>query len=210
MVTTRTRCPSRPVLLAVAVASLGCRGMASRKPPVHLNPNMDAQAKYDPQEASTLFADGRAMRPWPEGTVPVGSLRDDEHLHGGRGADGGWATTLPEGMKLDRALLERGRERYEIYCTPCHDSAGTGMGPAVARGMLQPPSFHDDRLRSLPVGQIQDVVANGIRNMPAYRAQVPVEDRWAIAAYVRALQLSRDRPIDDVPEPVRQAEGWTP
>lgn len=183
----------------------GCRGDLSADPPVHLNPNMDKQERYLPQEENPHFRDRRAMRPQVPGTVAVGELDADEHLHRGR-VDGKPATSLP--VKLERKLLERGQERYGIYCVVCHDGAGTGNGMAVKRGMLPPPSLHEPRIRVMPVGQIFEVISRGVRNMPAYGPQIPVQDRWAIVAYVRALQVSRTARIDDVPADVAASKGW--
>lgn len=189
-------------LLAVAG---GCRGQSSDEPPIHLNPNMDDQAYYQAQEPSTLFANNMAMRPEVPGTVAVGELREDDHLYRGMIA-GAVATTLP--MPLTSALLERGRQRFDIYCSACHDRTGTGEGIVVARGMVPPPSFHDARIRAMPVGEFFQVMSEGRRNMPALNAQIPVEDRWAIAAYVRALQLSRAASSVQVPSDILQSKGW--
>jgi mono/diheme cytochrome c family protein len=154
------------------------------------------------------------MRPRIAGTVPRGSVLADEdlarHLLDGRDAEGEPAATLPAGLQLDEQFLSRGRERYGIYCAPCHDLSGGGQGPAVLRGMLRPPNLHDARLRAENVGYFYDVIKNGIRNMPAYGGAIPVEDRWAIATYVRALQLSRGASVEDVPPAIRAREGWGP
>jgi mono/diheme cytochrome c family protein len=191
--------------LVAAAAGGGCRGDLSSEPPIHLNPNMDHQQKYLPQAPSPLFADGRAMRPEVPGTVARGELHEDDHLY--RGLVGGKpAETLP--VKLDEALLHRGEQRFNIYCAPCHDGAGTGDGIVVRRGMLPPPKFDDDRLRAMPVGQIFGVITHGVRNMPSYAAQIPVEDRWAIVAYVRALQVSRHARLADVPAEIAAEKGW--
>ena len=150
------------------------------------------------------------MRPAVPGTVPATTTPDDPILATGKDGDQ-WVTTLPASLNLDRALLERGQERYEIFCTPCHDAAGTGKGTVAQRaGTWQPPTLHDDRLRSLALGQLYDVVANGIRTMPAYAPQVPIEDRWAIAVYVRTLQRSRLATRDQVPADVAAQKGWSP
>jgi mono/diheme cytochrome c family protein len=186
----------------------GCRGDLSADPPVHLNPNMDKQQRYLPQEENTHYRDRRAMRPQVPGTVAVGELDADEHMHRGQ-VDGKPATSLPTTVKLDRALLERGRGRYDIYCTVCHDGAGTGNGIAVKRGMLPPPSFHEPRIRVMPLGQLFDVISRGARTMPAYGPQVPVRDRWAIVAYIRALQVSRAATIEDIPADVSASKGWS-
>ncbi len=195
------------LLLPLVLTVAACRGDLSTEPPVHLNPHMDTLPRYDPQEGNPMFADGRAMRPLVPGTVARGHLRDDPHRFRGL-VDGQPATTLP--MPVTKALLERGEERYQIFCAPCHDGAGYGNGLVAQRGFQPPPSnLHDKRLREKPVGHFYQVITDGIRNMPSHAAQIPVDDRWAIAAYVRALQLSQHATIDDVPEDVRASKGWT-
>ena len=192
---------------------LGCRGDTSSKPPIHLNQNMDFQARLDAQEETSFFADGRAMRPQPEGTVARGELRDDTYLHQGKSNDR-YGVSLPatddqgRPFELSRAFVERGRERYNIYCAPCHGQTGVGNGIVVARGMLPPPSFHDERLLGFPLGQIYDVVTNGARNMSGYKWQIPVRDRWAIAVYVRAIQISRNARLSEIPAEEAAAQGW--
>jgi mono/diheme cytochrome c family protein len=151
--------------------------------------DMHDQAKYEPYEVSDFFADGRASRALVPGTVPRGWLRDDPHLYRGIGEDGTFATTLP--MPLSRDLLERGRERFDIFCSPCHGRTGDGEGMIVQRGFKQPASLHEARLREMPYGYFFDVMSNGFGQMSSYTTQIPVEDRWAIAAYVRTLQTSR-------------------
>lgn len=199
--------------LALAVPSAGCRGGKSSEPPVHLNQNMDHQNRYEAQEASELFADGRAMRPPVEGVVARGFLKADDHLHRGRTA-AGFALTLPtaddqgEAIRLDHKYLARGQERFQIFCVPCHDNTGAGNGIVVERGMMKPPSFHDERVLAMPIGQLYDVVTNGARNMSGYQGQIGLRDRWAIAAYVRALQLSRNAGLEDVPADKAGSERW--
>ncbi|MBZ0273266.1 cytochrome c [bacterium] len=194
----------------LALAALaGCQGQFSGKPPVHPNWNMDNVARYDMQEPSSFFADGRAMRPPVEGTVPRGFLKDDDAYWEGKDGER-FIERLPDGIELTLALLERGRDRYAIYCTPCHDATGSGRGVVIARGMLPPPSFTDPRLLQQDVGYFYNVITHGVRNMPAYAAQIPVADRWAIAAYVRALQRSASATIDEVPDDIKDQRGWTP
>ncbi|MGH9313761.1 MAG: c-type cytochrome [Vicinamibacterales bacterium] len=149
---------------------------------------MHDQPKYEPLEASTFFRDGQASRPLVEGTVARGQLREDEHLYTGK-VNGQPATTFP--FAITREMMDRGQERYDIYCAPCHDRAGTGDGMIVKRGYRMPQSFHIDRLREAPPGHFYDVVTNGFGAMPDYRAQIRPEDRWAVVAYIRALQLSQ-------------------
>ena len=178
---------------ALSLISLSaCNGSTSELPPVHLNPNMDYQQRVDAQEHSEIFADGRGMRAPVEGTVARGKLKDNDHLYRGRGTDGRLVDALPKGIKLDEALLQRGQERYDIYCAPCHDESGAGKGMVTKRGgglSVPPPSYHQDKLRAMPLGYFYDVIANGKGTMFSYAAQIPVEDRWAIAAWVRTLQV---------------------
>ncbi len=186
------------LLLALPVLS-GCRGMTSDKPPVHPNLNMDYQEKFEAQERNPFFADGRAMRPLVPGTVARGFLRENSALAYGRTPNGSYVQTMP--VPLTRTLLERGRERYDIFCTPCHGLTGDGRGIIMTGnyGYVPAPTFHDDRLRGVEDGYIYEVIHYGVRNMPAYGYQISVEDRWAVVSYVRALQRSRNASADDVP-----------
>ena len=205
---------TRFALLAAAALLVACQGDLSSEPPVHLNQNMDQQNRLEPQEETPVFENGRAMRNHLPGTVAVGSLNDDPRIHAGKDAQGAFLQALPpeapegEKLELDRALLERGRERYDIYCGPCHDAQGGGKGIVIERGMMQPPSFHDERVLAMPIGQLYDVITNGARNMQPYRNSISVRDRWAVAAYVRALQVSRRAPLSDVPADRAGSERW--
>jgi hypothetical protein len=195
-----------PLLLPVLLLTLNtCRGVSSRNPPIHLVHNMDHQARYNAQEANDFFEDGRAMRPQVPGTIARGQLKEDDHLYRGKKGSS-YAEDLP--MELTAELLNRGEDRYQIYCTVCHDGAGTGQGIVIQHGMVPPPSFHDERIRNMPVGQIFEVMSSGIRNMPSYKAQIPVKDRWAITAYVRALQISQHASIDLIPADEAAAKQW--
>jgi len=158
------------------------------------------QAKYKPLGESGFFADRRASRTLPEGTVARGWLRADQKLYEGKEGHR-LVDVLP--VPLTRALLARGRERFNIYCSPCHDRTGSGRGMVVRRGYQPPPSFHIERLREAPVGHLFDVMTNGLGAMPDYASQINVSDRWAIAAYVKALQLSHNAPVSDVPPQMR-------
>jgi mono/diheme cytochrome c family protein len=159
--------------------------------------DMHVQPKYKPLAGTSFFGDGRSARPVVEGTVARGQLHLDEQLYTGK-VNGQLATTFP--FPITRADLDRGRERYNIYCTPCHDASGTGRGMIVMRGFPQPPpSYHIDRLREAPVGHFFDVITNGLGNMYSYASRISPEDRWRIVAYVRALQLSQSATINDVP-----------
>jgi mono/diheme cytochrome c family protein len=176
--------------LVLAALVSGCRN------------DMHDQPKYKGQRASQFFADGRSERPLVPGTVARGHLDADEQLYTGK-LDGQPVTTFP--APVTRAALDRGHERYNIYCTPCHDRVGNGNGMIVERGYRRPPSLHIDRLRDAPVGHFFDVITNGFGAMPDYAAQIPVEDRWAIVAYIRALELSQHATLADVP-PAEQAK----
>ena len=176
--------------------------MVSDDPPIHPNQNMDYQEKFEPQEYNPFFADGAAMRVPVPGTVARGMLRADAALYYGRNADGTFVAEMP--VPVTRALLERGQERYDIFCTPCHGRAGDGQGVIMTGnyGYVPAPSYHQDYLREIEDGYLYDVIANGVRNMPAYGYHIPVDDRWAIVSYIRALQRSQYAPEADVPADV--------
>lgn len=161
---------------------------------------MHDQPRFEPLEVNPFFSDRRASRPQVEGTVARGQLRNDEHLYTGR-VDGEFATTFP--FPVTAEVLKRGQERYNIFCSPCHDRAGYGRGMIVQRGFREPPSFHIDRLRDEPVGYFFDVITNGFGTMYDYASRVPPRDRWAIVAYIRALQYSQNATLNDVPESER-------
>jgi hypothetical protein len=169
--------------------------------------DMHDQPKAKALRGSAFFSDGRSARPAVEGTVARGMLREDTHLYQGR-VDGVLATTFP--FPITRPILERGHQRFDIYCSPCHGRLGDGNGMVVQRGFKKPISFHDDRLREAPPGHYFDVMTNGLGAMQDYSAQVPVEDRWAIAAYIRALQLSQNARLSDVPQDDRKSLDEAP
>ena len=192
------------LILIVVLAISGCyRGRPSEDPPVHLNPNMDTQEKYKAQSESEFFEDGLTMRQPVPGTVALGELHADDAYYRGRNADGSLVKLMP--VEISAEDLRRGQQRYNIYCAPCHDQTGAGKGIVVKKGFMPPPSFHLDRLRDVEDGHIYDVISNGIRNMPSYKHQIPVPDRWKIVAYVRALQRSQNATISDVPEELRKS-----
>jgi mono/diheme cytochrome c family protein len=196
--------------VGVVLVLAGCRGNRAEQPPVHLNPNMDSQEKLEAQERSDFFADGRAMRLPPAGTVAVGQLRDDDHLHRGRNLDGTLADALPPSIKLDDRLLARGEERYHIYCQPCHGTTGHGDGPATRRGggfQVAPANLHLKRLQPEALGYFFHVITNGKGKMRSYKAQIPVEDRWAITAWVRTLQVSHSAKASDIPAAAPGGQG---
>jgi cytochrome c len=152
--------------------------------------------RYEPLEASTFFDDGRGSRMLVANTVARGTLREDEHLYTGK-IDGQLTDVFP--MPVTAEVMARGRDRFGVFCTPCHGATGQGNGMVVQRGFRAPPPFHQDRLRSAPAGYFFDVMTHGFGAMSDYAAQVPVADRWAIAAYIRALQFSQRASVDDVP-----------
>lgn len=162
---------------------------------------MHVEPKYKPYEQSSFFGDGRSERPIVPGTVARGHLHVDELLYTGK-INGVAADTFP--FAITRQDLERGRARYNIYCAPCHDFTGSGRGMIVQRGFPPPPSYHLDRLRRAPVGHFFEVMTKGYGTMYSYADRVPVEDRWRIAAYIRALQLSQQATINDVPPEARR------
>lgn len=157
---------------------------------------MSDQPRYEPLEASRFFADGKASRDLVPGTVARGRLWDDAHLYEGM-EEGGVAENFPFPVNMD--VLERGQERYNIFCAPCHGLAGYGNGMIVQRGFSPPTSFHEERLREAPVGYYYSVITNGFGAMYSYASRIPPEDRWAIIAYVRALQFSQHAPVDNLP-----------
>ena len=156
--------------------------------------------RYEPLEASTFFTDGRGSRTLVANTVARGMLREDEHLYQGT-IDGQLTDTFP--MPVTAEMMARGRERFNVFCSPCHGRTGQGNGMVVQRGFRAPPSFHDERLRNAPVGYYVNVETNGFGAMSDYAAQVPPADRWAIAAYIRALQFSQRATVEDVPPGAR-------
>src|SRR5579863_728303 len=162
--------------------------------------DMHVQPKYVPEDPSTFFADGRSERPPVQGTVARGQLHTDELLYTGR-VNGAVADLFP--FSITPADLSRGRERYNIYCSPCHDYTGSGNGMIVQRGFPSPPSFHLERLRQAPAGHFFEVMTNGLGLMYSYASRISPEDRWRIAAYIRALQLSQHGSAGDVPESQR-------
>jgi hypothetical protein len=186
---------NKPSLLAIAawcvLVGAGCGDGANT-----LRQDMANQPRQNPLSPAPIFADGRSARPILENTVARGSVQDDALLV----PKDSNAFPLP----LTAELLQRGQQRYTIFCTPCHGIQGDGMGMVAMRGMKHPPSYHQDRLRNEPTGYIYDVITNGFGAMYGYSAQIPPRDRWAIIAYLRALQLSRNAPVGDLPAELRE------
>lgn len=189
-------------LLLLLLASAGCRGMETGNEPIHPNPNMDWQPRYNAQEQSDFFDDGMTMRPPVPGTVAKGFLRENTRLYTGKTENGQFVDEVP--VPVTQALLERGRERFNIFCSVCHGQAGFGQGVIMTGdyGYTPAPSYHQSTLRDTADGYIYEVITNGVRNMPGYAAQVPVADRWAIVAYIRALQRSQNAQRENVPPSV--------
>ena len=202
---------TRLLLAVAAVAALsGCRGMKSEAPPIHPNLNMDFVQRFEAQEANPLFADDAAMRQPVAGTVARGNLRTTENapFYYGRTAGGALVPSIP--VDVTPALVARGQERYEIFCSVCHGLAGDGKGIIMTGnngqgyGYVPAPSYHTETLRAQPDGYIYDVILNGVNNMPSYGHELPPADRWAVVAYVRALQLSQAAPEAAVPATERE------
>lgn len=188
---------SRISLIALAVVATACgQNVLGSDLYFEMFDDMRNQPRYEPYERSEFFADGRSSRPPVEGTVARGQLKDSDHLYTGK-IDGKLATTFP--FPVTDTVMARGRDRFEIFCAPCHDMVGSGKGMVVRRGFKEPPSFHIDRLRQAPPGHFVDVMTIGFGAMYPYADRVSAEDRWAIAAYIRALQLSQHSAATDTP-----------
>lgn len=196
--------------VAVVLALSGCRGWETEERPVHPIKNMDTQEKGRAyrRDSTGLFADGRLSRLPVEGTVAVGQLGDDAHLEDGLDEQGNPSMTYPAAIKekLGDGLRAHGKTRYEIYCAPCHGPALDGKGPVAGKALdggprleIPPPSFHDARLKEMVVGKLYGAIKNGVNagNMASYAAQIPVEDRWALVAYIRGEQMKKDPAVQE-------------
>jgi len=179
------------LLILSSMLLMACRGQRSEKPPVHPVQNMDDQKRFEPQEMNSFFDDKRAMRMPVEGTVARGLLKEDIAYHQGLNPDSSFVDDIP--VEVTESLIYRGQDRYDIYCSVCHGGTGDGRGIIMTGnyGYVPAPTFHSDRIRQLPDGELYSAIANGVRNMPSYATQIPVDDRWAIVSYVRALQRSQ-------------------
>lgn len=177
------------LLTLLLVALIACRQQMADQP------------SYRPLAKSEFFADGRSARPAIPGTVPRGQLREDEHFYTGR-LGSQVVETFP--FPVTREIFYRGQERFDIFCSPCHDRVGNGQGMIVRRGFRPPPSLHIDRLRESRPGYLFEVISRGFGTMPDYAEQIPPEDRWAIVAYIRALQLSQQAALAELPEAERR------
>ena len=185
-------------LAGLAIILWGCRGQLSRDPPLWIKHGMEFQPRYNAFEENGRFEDGRNMRLPPEGTVARGLLKEDAVYY--RGGDSATGFVVKSPVPLTLPLLERGRERFDIYCSPCHGRTGIGNGMVVQKGFLPPPNLHGERIVGMPEGQIFRTLSDGVRNMPAYGKQIPESDRWAIVAYIRALQRSQRGTLEDLSE----------
>jgi len=203
------------VVLSLVPLALIARKRASftEKPRVHLVQDMDNQPRYRAQAANPLFADGRAMRLPVEGTVARGELRADDLYERGK-TEAAWLEGLPAGTTLSDELLLRGQQRYNVFCSPCHGLVGEGDGMVARRAdrlqegtWVPPASLHTELVRGRPDGHLFNTITHGIRTMPGYGSQIPVEDRWAVVAYLRALQLSQNARPEHVPESYRASLG---
>lgn len=188
-------------LLLILFSIAGFQGGLSTRPPIEIFPDMDIQPRYRPQGESAFWADGRADREPVPGTVARGHLRDDPHRFYGRAGGDEFASGFP-GI-VDQEVMRRGQDRYQIYCGICHGAAGDGMGVTRNYGMAVLPSLVVERVQEMPEGEIYDVISNGRGLMMPYAERIPVDDRWAIVAYVRALQRAQAGTLNDVPEEYR-------
>jgi mono/diheme cytochrome c family protein len=175
---------------------LACAAVAGCRLDMHDGP------RYNPLQATAFFPDGQSARMPVANTVARGQLRDDDHLYTGR-VDGEFADAFP--MPVTADVMARGQERFNVFCAPCHARTGNGDGMIVQRGFRAPPPLHEPRLREAPAGYFFDVITHGFGDMQDYASQVPVADRWAITAYIRALQLSQGASVEDVPVASRGA-----
>lgn len=194
-------------VVVATVSVMGFRGSISTKPPLEVFPDMDRQPKYKHQAASRFFADGRADRPTPAGVVAFGRsngvqeekfLAADDHHYRGVNADGSYAKGFPADITVDAQLLERGQLKYTIYCAPCHGALGDGNGITKQYGMGATPTYHDDRLRGVAEGELFHVITAGKGTMFPYADKLEPADRWAVVAYVRALQRAHTGAAADV------------
>ncbi|HVU16383.1 MAG TPA: cytochrome c [Candidatus Didemnitutus sp.] len=202
-------------LCLLTVSIMGLRGRRSTEAPIMVFPDMDFQGKYKPQRESKFFADGRTDRNPVAGTVPFGRdterwdangktplpdadfLKADDDMYAGKNADGTFARGFP--VTVDQELLKRGQDRFQIYCQPCHGALGDGNGITRSYGMIATASYHDDRIRKMPEGEIFNTITHGKNTMMSYADKLSVHDRWAVIAYIRALERARNATLADVP-----------
>jgi mono/diheme cytochrome c family protein len=195
------------LLLILAVSLAGFRGAKFTRPPIEIFPDMDRQAKVKAQSASKFFADGRADRPTPANTVARGHLDADDAFFRAHDAAGAFITGYPESLTVDETLVRRGQDRYMIYCAPCHGAVGDGNGITKTYGMGATATLLDERLRSMPSGEIFNTITHGKNTMRSYSDKLDAHDRWAVVAYVRALQRAAHASPADVPESAKAELG---
>lgn len=184
------------VVLSAGVVG-GCRGEKSEDPPFHLISDMQNQAHRLPQSSSKLFGDNRSNRAPEAHTIAVGHLKEDDSFYRGVDATGKPIRRVP--FEVTQKTVDRGRDRFNIYCTPCHDKTGSGNGTVVQRGFVKPPQLFAEHAAGLGDGEIFNIISKGQNNMPSYASQIPEDDRWAIVTWVRVLQQSQAAKVDDIP-----------
>ncbi|MEM8996221.1 MAG: cytochrome c, partial [Acidobacteriota bacterium] len=184
------------LLITAALLSIGLSGCRQ---------DMQDAPYVEPFEHHEFWDNGSANRPLPAGTIARGLLKEDTRYWFGRDDGNQLINSLPERFDWTRDLLDRGQERYEIYCGVCHAATGSGRGMIVQRGFKQPQPLYEERLQGMPIGYFFDVITNGFGVMPHYRNQVPVDDRWAIAAYIRVLQVSQGSQLEELPPEVQES-----
>ena len=194
------------------VSILGLRGTKFTAPPIDIFPewafpSMEHQPKLRPQSANAFFADGRTDRVPPPRTVARGMLQEDDHLFRGKDAAGAFVSGMPAGLNIDLKALEQGRERYQIFCAPCHGATGDGNGITKRYGMGATPSYHDDRLRNMPDGEIYNTITNGKNTMLPYADKLTPEERWKVVAYVRSLQRAQKGTVADLTDDAKKSLG---
>lgn len=188
------------ILLFTSLLLMSCRGQLSEKPPISPQQNMQFQNRFNAQEKNEFFANNMSMRPPVDGTIARGKLRQNPEVYEGRNENGEFVTEIP--FEVTQSFLYRGQERYDIFCTPCHGKLGDGQGIIMTGqyGYVPAPSYHRQASYDMPDGQFYSAITEGIRSMPAYNTQIEVEDRWAIVAYIRALQRSQNVPREEIEE----------
>lgn len=186
------------ILLFISLMLMSCRGQLSEKPPISPQQNMQFQNRFNAQENNEFFANNMSMRPPVEGTIARGDLRQNSELFEGRDENGDFITEIP--LDVTQSFLYRGQERYDTFCTPCHGKTGDGQGIIMTGqyGYVPAPSYHRQASYDMTDGEFYSAITEGIRSMPAYNTQIKVEDRWAIVAYIRALQRSQNVPREEI------------
>ena len=181
------------IIYIFSIILIACQGMPSKKTPIHLNPNMDNQERFDAQEENKFFENNMSMREPVDGTVARGYLFENSLFHTGKKDNEEFITKVSDVMEVDELLILRGKERFNIYCSVCHGYTGDGNGLVAQNDKysLIPTSIYSETLAEKKDGYFFDLITNGVRNMPSYKHQISIEDRWAIVAYIKALRLSR-------------------